>query len=118
MKNKLKAFTLIEVLIALLILGIGISFLYAMFPLGIRISKEVQMLGRISFFAQKKIEELKTSNETVSDLSGQEADFNWTINIRDYNTEDNLALKKLQLDFEWLQGSAVRRKTFITYFKN
>ena len=114
--NSLTGLTLVEVLIALLILGIGISFLYTVFPLGIRISKEVQMLGKVSFFAQKKIEELKTNNETLSDSNGQEADFNWTINIQDFQAENNIYLKKIQLVVQWPEGRTVRIKTFVTYF--
>lgn len=116
-KRYSKGFTLIEVLIALLILGIGMSFLYAIFPLGIRISRDVQLLGRISFFAQKKIEQLKTLNETPLNTSGQENDFNWTVKVGDYTTEENIALKKIELGAQWLQGDTTRKKSFVTYFK-
>ncbi|MBL7197945.1 MAG: prepilin-type N-terminal cleavage/methylation domain-containing protein [Candidatus Omnitrophica bacterium] len=116
-KLSLTGFTLLEVLIALMILGLGITSLYSIFPLGIRISRDVQMLGGISFFAQKKIEQLKITNETLSNSSGQEANFNWTIRVEDYSTENNIVLKKIQLDAEWLQGDNKRKKSFITYFK-
>ncbi|MDD5005093.1 MAG: type II secretion system protein [Candidatus Omnitrophica bacterium] len=117
-KSNLKGFTLLEVLIALLILGIGMSFIFSIFPLGIRMSKEVQILSSISFFAQKKIEELKTMNETPGNSSGQENNFNWTVQIEDYTTENNILLKKLQLDTEWSEGARMRKKSFVTYFKH
>ncbi len=116
-QSNLKGFTLVEVMIALIILGIGISLIYTIFPIGIRISREVQTLGKISFFAQKKLEELKTSNETLSDSLGEESGFNWTVKVEDFNTEDNIALKKVQLDAKWQQGQRVREKKFVTYFK-
>jgi prepilin-type N-terminal cleavage/methylation domain-containing protein len=112
-----KGFTLVEVMIAMLILGIGLSLIYNIFPLGIRISRQVQNLGRVSFFAQKKIEELKTSNTTIADSSGQEEGFNWTIKITDYISEGNVALKKIQLDAQWQEGQDTLEKTFVTYFK-
>ena len=112
-----RGFTLLEVLIALSILGIGMSFLYTVFPLGIRISKDVRILGSISFFAQKKIEELKTMDKAPSDSNGQENLFNWTIKVEDYTTENNFVLKKIQLDARWPEGDTTRKKTFVTYFK-
>jgi len=116
-QSNLKGFTLVEIMVALIILGIGISLIYTIFPIGIRISREVQTLGKISFFAQKKLEELKTSNETLSDSSGEEIGFNWTVKVEDFNTEENIALKKVQLDAKWQQGQRVREKKFISYFK-
>ena len=118
MKKSSQAFTLVEVLIALLILGIGLSLIYNIFPLGIRISRQVQTLGRVSFFAQKKIEELKTSNATILDSSGQEESFNWTIKVTDHIiSQGSVALKKIQLDAQWEEGQNILSKTFVTYFK-
>ena len=116
-KRHTKGFTLLEVLISVSILSIGMSFLFSIFPLGIRISSEVRRLGSISFFAQKKIEELKTMNETPSDSSGKEDLFNWSIKVEDFSAGNNFVLKKIQLDAEWMQGETVRRKSFVTYFK-
>lgn len=110
-------FTLIEILIALLILGIGMSLIYSIFPLGIRNSREVQTVGRISFFAQKKIEELKTLNATVADSSGEESGFSWQIKVQDFTTAENIALKKIELDAFWQEGSNNRTERFVTYFK-
>ncbi|MFC1646088.1 prepilin-type N-terminal cleavage/methylation domain-containing protein [Candidatus Omnitrophota bacterium] len=112
-----KGFTLVEILVALLILGIGLSLIYAIFPLGIRISRDVQTLGRVSFFAQKKLEELKTMNGTPEDSNGDEPNFSWNIKVQDYTGEDNIALKKIQIDVQWPQGQDTRKKTFVTYFK-
>lgn len=105
-----------EVLIALLILGIGLSLIYNIFPLGIRISRQVQTLGRVSFFAQKKIEELKTSNATLADSSGEEETFSWAIKVTDHTSEGSVALKKVQLDTQWQEGQDTLVKTFVTYF--
>lgn len=115
-KNPPPGFTLIEVLIALVILAMGLSLVYAIFPLGIRISRQVQTLGRVSFFAQKKIEELKISNTTIEDSSGQENDFNWTIKVEDY-TAENIVLKKIQLQTQWQEGGNTKKRKFVTYFK-
>lgn len=112
-----KGFTLVEILIAMLILGIGLSLVYSIFPLGLRISRDVQTLGRVSFFAQKKIEELKTMNGAPEDSSGEEPDFSWSIKVQDYTGEANIVLKKIQLDAQWQQGQDTRKKTFVTYFK-
>lgn len=112
-----KGFTLVEILIALLILGIGISLIYTIFPLGIRISRDVQTLGRISFFAQKKIEELKTLNQTPEDSSGEENDFNWEIKVNNQVIHDNVSLTKIELRADWQEGQTTRTKKFVTYFK-
>ncbi|MDD5291820.1 MAG: prepilin-type N-terminal cleavage/methylation domain-containing protein [Candidatus Omnitrophica bacterium] len=112
-----QGFTLIEALIAFFILTMGISFIYSIFPLGMRVARQTQTLSSVSFFAQKKLEELKTSAEPVADSTGQENIFNWTVKVTDYTTEENIVLKKVQLDVLWSEGENQRKKTFITYFK-
>lgn len=112
-----RGFTLVEVLIAFFILVMGISFIYAIFPLGMRVARQTQTLSSISFFAQRKIEELKTAKEAITDSSGQENIFNWTVKATDYTTAENIKLKKVQMDLVWLEGQNPRKKTFITYFK-
>jgi len=117
-KKQTKGFTLIEVMIAIVILGIGISFIYTIFPLGLKISREIQFLDTISFFAQKKFEGLKAGSEAFVDASGQESEFNWTLRIENYTTENNIVLKKAELDFLWIPGkAAIRKKSFFTYLK-
>ena len=116
-KRPFKGFTILEVLIALLILGIGISFIYTVFFAGIRISNNIQFLDRTSFFAQKKIEELKISNSTLVDSFGQEGELNWTVYVGNVTEENNIALRKIQLDLEWQEGlTNIKKKSFVTYF--
>ncbi|MDD5617589.1 MAG: prepilin-type N-terminal cleavage/methylation domain-containing protein [Candidatus Omnitrophica bacterium] len=112
-----KGFSLLEVLIAFFILVMGVSFIYSVFPLGMRMSQQTKNLSSVSFFAQKKIEELKTSAQALSNSSGEENNFNWTLAVTDYTTPENINLKKMQLDMTWLEGQSQRKKTFITYLK-
>lgn len=117
MKKGNRGFSLLEVLIAFFILAMGISLIYSIFPLGMRVTRQTQTLSSAAFFAQKKIEELKTAKEPIADSAGQEGIFNWTVKVADYTTPENINLKKVQLDIGWLEGSSQRKKTFITYFE-
>jgi prepilin-type N-terminal cleavage/methylation domain-containing protein len=112
-----KGFSLLEVLIAFSILVMGVSFMYSIFPLGMRMIKQTQNLSSICFFAQKKIEELKTIKEPLTNSSGQENIFNWTVQVTDYTTPENIILKKIQLEVVWIEGESQRKKIFATYFK-
>jgi len=112
-----KGFSLLEVLIALFILVMGVTFIYSVFPLGMRMIKQTQNLSSVCFFAQKKIEELKTLKEPLTNSSGQENIFNWTVGIIDYSTPENISLKRMLLKIVWLEGENRHEKTFATYFK-
>jgi Tfp pilus assembly protein PilV len=114
---KKSGFTLLEALIAFFILVMGVTFIYSIFPLGMRIARQTQTLSSLSFLAQKKIEELKASKGPFSNSTGQENIFNWTIKVTDFTTQENIILKKVQLDVIWAEGENPRKKTFITYFK-
>jgi len=116
-RKRSRGFTLLEVLIALFILTIGITFIYSIFPLGMRVAKQTQTLSSVSFFAQKKLEELKTSTAPLTNSTGQDAIFNWTVKVTDYTTPENIVLKKVQLDILWSEGGSERGKKFVAYFK-
>jgi hypothetical protein len=82
-----------------------------------RMIKQTQNLSSVCFFAQKKIEELKTLKDPLTNSSRQENIFNWTVKVIDYATPENISLKKVQLEVVWLEGESQRKKIFATYFK-
>ncbi|MBI4972773.1 MAG: prepilin-type N-terminal cleavage/methylation domain-containing protein [Candidatus Omnitrophica bacterium] len=55
-----RGFSLVEILLALLILGIGIVTLFNLFPLGFQALAYSRRLNEVSLLAQKKMEELKS----------------------------------------------------------
>jgi Tfp pilus assembly protein PilV len=112
-----EGFSLLEALIAFFILVMGVSFIYSLFPLGMRVTKQTQTLSSVSFLAQKKIEELKTAQGPITNSSGQDGILNWTVTVTDYTPQADVVLKKVQLDVDWLEGVNQRKKIFITYFK-
>jgi prepilin-type N-terminal cleavage/methylation domain-containing protein len=111
-----KGFTLVEILISLFILGLGIIFLFNLFPLGLQSLIYAHKLNQVSFLAQKKLEAIK-SQPTVEagQSSGKEGDLNWQISAQPLQLAEGPQVTCIQLDIDFDFKGAPQRQRFVTY---
>ncbi|MBI5145319.1 MAG: prepilin-type N-terminal cleavage/methylation domain-containing protein [Candidatus Omnitrophica bacterium] len=110
-------FSLVEILLALLILGIGIVTLFNLFPLGFQALAYSRRLNEVSLLAQKKMEELKSQNALLEEgeNSGEEGNLKWRISTKPLQIQGGpeVFLVELNIDFDF-QGKSQTQK-FVTY---
>jgi prepilin-type N-terminal cleavage/methylation domain-containing protein len=120
--------TLIELMIALVILGIGLLAVNQLFPAGTRAQVRDRMLASASGFVQQKIEQVSTYTWADTGLSlgrhpsgADEAlgDFN---NIRRFYTVDTMPipldnLRKVTVQAYWLSLGDTMRVSTSTYVR-
>jgi type II secretory pathway pseudopilin PulG len=90
-----KAFTLVELVIALAVLIIGLVGIIAVIPLGQKSAKDAAIISRAAMVASEKIAEVKAYGYTkvaedppVFTLSGTKDDIDWEIAIDDVLAAD------------------------------
>ncbi len=111
---KSKAFTLIEVLIAVAILAGGLLAVFYMFPLGMRQLRISRILMDMSFFAKEKIEEIKTY-DIVEDSSGTKGDIQWQISLSQKSPLASVTVRKVTLKLKHASQASNIEEEFITY---
>ncbi len=107
-------FSLIEVLIASLILVIGIIGLMPAFNSGMKGNTRAEMWTQAGLLAQRKIEELKRG--VLSASSGTEGKYHWKVAESDLDLpyQDRLkGLKRYELLIWWKDGERIRRERFV-----
>ncbi|MCX8043866.1 MAG: prepilin-type N-terminal cleavage/methylation domain-containing protein [Desulfobacterota bacterium] len=79
-------FTLLEVLIAVVILGLSITAILQQFSLALRGGSAAQDMSRAVLYAKQKLEELKTADEVAigSESGSFEDGFLWETSIEPY----------------------------------
>ena len=112
-----KGFSLLEVLIASLIMVIGIVGLVPAFNAGLKNSSRAKMWTEVALLAQEKIEAIKAGE--LDEFHGQKGKYIWTIKEIDADMPglEKGGLKKYELVIEWQDGSHLRREKFV-YLKN
>ena len=60
-KEKMRGFTILEVMVAVIVLGFGLLAIMHLFPIGLRASKISQDTTVATFLAQQKIENLRNT---------------------------------------------------------
>jgi len=116
MKHLKGAFTLIETLISLAILGIGLVFLFNLFPMGWAALAYSRKLNEASILAQKKLEELKSQETTeLGTKSGKEGDLSWNISVSPLKSAEGLEVILVELDIDYTFQSRQEKQRFITY---
>src|SRR3989338_51692 len=98
----LTGFSLIEVLLAIFILGLGIVTLFNLFPLGLQSFSYARKLNAVYFLAEKKLEELKLeqSLETLH-ISCWKKDLRWKISAAPLKLPGGMEViyAELEIDF-------------------
>ena len=112
----LTGFTLVEILIALLILGSGMVISFNLFVLGWQSLSYSRKLNEVAYLAQTKLEELKSQKDTIKmgETSGKEKGMTWIINAQPQGSTLEIIQVELNIEFD-LQAKPQRHK-FVTYF--
>lgn len=112
---KRHGFTLIEVLIAIFILGLGIVTLTNLFPLGLQAFSYARKLNEVYFLAEKKMEELKQSDLTAGETSGEEKDLQWKITVQPQELSEGIELTRVELEIDFTFQGRTQKQRVITY---
>lgn len=111
---------MVEILISLLIFGLGLVILFNLFPLALQSFAYGRKLQEVSILAEKKLEELKAIEElSTGQMNGEEKDLNlnWNITIKPLGDQDT-DLMHVELDIElYFQGKSQKQR-FVTYLAN
>lgn len=112
--NKEKGFTLLEAMIAILVLTIGIVAVLQIFPLALSIEKASQMRTQAIELAQEKIEEktsksywdIPTGTSTEAELSSPFEDFSRETKVSFVDSDfqespSDTGLKKIEVTVSW-----------------
>lgn len=111
-----RGFTLVEILIALLILAIGIVGLFNIFPAAWQSFAYSRKLSQAALLAEQKLEALK-SNQILQPgtTNGTGGDFQWTMTIEPKTFETNIRLMQVELDISFMIRDIPLKERFITY---
>ena len=113
-----RGFTLIEVLIAIFILGLGIVTLANLFPLGLQSLSYARKLNEVYFLAERKLEELKLQPSiTPGQSSGQEKDFSWKISVQPLTFPEGIEVTYVELEISFTFRGRMQKQRVITYLK-
>ncbi|MDD4939707.1 MAG: prepilin-type N-terminal cleavage/methylation domain-containing protein [Candidatus Omnitrophica bacterium] len=112
-----RGYTLVEVLIAIFILGLGVVTLTNLFPLGLQAFSYARKLNEVYFLAEKKLEELKLEpNLSAGQTSGVERDLNWKITVAPVTPLEGIELNYVELEINFYFQGRMQRQRVITYF--
>jgi len=111
-----KGFSLIEVLIAIFILGLGIVTLANLFPLGLQSFSYARKLNEVYFLAEKKLEGLKLQpNITPGQASGEENGLNWKISLAPLQLPEGIEVTYAELEINFVFQGRIQTQRVITY---
>lgn len=116
-RNKLVwGFTLVEVLMAIFILGLGMVTSYNLFPLGLQSLSYARRLNEVYFLAEKKMEELKSQSQIQpAEASGKEKELLWSIYTKSLKFSEGAELTYVELDIDFIFMGRTERQRFVTY---
>ena len=118
-----RAFSLIELVIALAILSVGLVGAMRVFPLGLRASQRAEQSSRAVIAAQRAIETLKLKSwDELAEgrTSVQEDGFDVTTRITHLNLDalvDPTRLKAIEVAVRSAPPGPPRELTFVTYLR-
>jgi len=111
-----KGFSLVEILIALLILGFCLVGVFNLLPLGLQSLAYSHRLNETAIFAEKKIEDFKSMRpRTVSSTSGVDGPLSWTINASVITLPPGIQVIAVDLGVTFDYQRSAHYERFITY---
>jgi len=119
MQKRNGGFSLVEILIALALLGFGMVTLFNLFPLGLQSLSYSHRLNEVSLLAQKKLEELKARKPIpLGVTAGKEGEVSWSISASKATLAPGIDATLVQLDIDFNFQKASQRQSFVTYLPN
>lgn len=122
--SKKAGFSLLEVMVAIVIMSFGILAILQLFPLGLKAGRISQDVTIATFLAQQRMEELKNTRYIdIEDKSGVFAapyvEFNWNqiVSEETVNGETDM-LKKVTVRVSWNRYGKTRNVTLVTFLAN
>lgn len=116
MKKKREGFSLVEILIALVLLGFGIVALLNLFPLGLQSLSYSHRLNEVAMLAEKKLEELKIQKPVpIGKTSGKEGDMNWDVSTSTLKLAPGVEVVYAELDIGFDFQKSSQKQRFVTY---
>jgi prepilin-type N-terminal cleavage/methylation domain-containing protein len=116
MKKSSTGFSLVEVLVALFILGMGIATLFNLFPLGWQALAHSRKLNEVYLLADRKMEELKTRDHLEEgQMTGQEGDLNWSVSLKPMKLPEGSEVIFAQMEIDFVFQKQTQKQRFITY---
>lgn len=113
-------FSLVELVIAMAILGLGLIGAMRVFPVGLRASKRAQLRSQAALIAQRTLESLKLKPwEQLEEETSQEEDgFTVMTKVSRPTLEhltDASTVRAFEVDVQWNEEGKTRTLTFATY---
>ena len=119
-------FTLIEILVALAILGIGLTVIIELFSGGLRLGRTSEEYTRAMGYARIKMEEiiLKQTIQEGTDEGDFDKTFHWQVDVKKidlFPADENPDLKlpadlfRVKINILWKSGSKERSASLETY---
>jgi general secretion pathway protein I len=120
-------FTLIEVVIALAILGIGLMVIIELFSGGLRLARTSEEYTKAMNFARTKMEEIISQQKMEEGMDEGKCDdetFRWQVNIKkadilpvekDSDFKPPIELFEVRVDILWKSGSKERSASIESY---
>ena len=119
------AFTLVEVVIALVILAVGLVATMTMFPVGLKAGRRATTATEAALMAGRVLEEIHLAgyDGLVADppavpLSGEQGRYQYQVAVSEptlEGIEPSAAVRRVDVTVSWQEEGAARRETFVTY---
>ena len=115
-----EGFSLVELMIAITLIGIGILSLAALFPVSMRKVSRGDLESRATFQAEAKIEELKREPWATL-VNAASADTVETVFVRNWTVQEDapvLGMKTVSVTVSWADGRGPRSILLSSYLSN
>lgn len=113
-----KAFSLVELIVAVIILSVGMVAVLQAFSMCARLSGSSGDVTRALFLAQDKLEELERSEGLLSGLpnnaEGSQDKFSWSYYLL---LDEPLNLYKAGLEIGWVRRNSQEKLEYLTYLR-
>jgi len=121
-RNSKRGFTLIEIAIALLILGVGFVGILSLFPVGFEATSRANNLTVATMLAQGILESAKLAGyDNVDGMATAKKTFDAPYDSFEYSLQvtgnvDGYALKQVDVEVYWPAGTANQKSTLLTTY--
>ena len=118
------AFSLVELVIALSILGIGLIGAMRVFPVGLKASQRAESRSRAAFIAQQTLESLKVTawdKLKAGETRQEQKPFVIVTSVSSPELEhvtNHSTLKQVEVSVEWTQDGKPRTLSIMTYLRH